>query len=243
MTKTSAELLRETMDAINGIVSAETPAVPVQVAAPAMKRSYMFTTVVPNPTPGDEEEINVGVDYSMEGKYYPATFEDPAEYPEIVDIKVFDVETGQEISSLLPESVLDTIDSECWNHYSKGPRAITDVEPDDYMIDESIIPDHKFQTVVSIYNPEIDDDEDCQVGIDYAISGKYYPATFEDPEEHPDLEIGGVYDLETGEDVSSKMSESNWEMIRNECMANAQNQDDDAKVDRYLSNRDANYDY
>jgi len=248
MTKTTAELLRETMDAINGIVSPVVSEMPAPVAPPAMKRRYMFTTVVPNPTPGDEAEIEVGVDYSTEGKYYPATFDDPAEYPEIVDIKVFDIDSGQEISSLLPESVLDTIDTECWEHYSndsQGSSADREYDHDDgdSVIDESVIPDHQFTTVVSIYDAALDDDVDHEVGVDYSLSGKYYPATLEQPEEYPEFELLGVYDLATGADLSAQLSDSMKAMLERECMANAKNQDDDAQVDRYLSRRDASYDY
>jgi hypothetical protein len=244
MTKTAAELLRETMDALNSISTNVAPGTPVvaPIATPEpLDRSYMFTTTIMNPVPGDEAEIEVGVDYTMEGKYYPATFDDPAEYPDIVDIKVFNIENGQDISAMLPESVFDDLDDECWAHYSGSPRPVTDIEPDDYMIDESVIPDHKFTTVVSIYDSALDDDVDHEVGVDYSISGKYYPATLEDPEEHPEFELIGVYDLATGADISSQLSDSMLAMIERECMADAKNEDDEAKVDRYLSRRDDTY--
>ena len=58
--------------------------------------------------PEDEdtpEEIDVGVDYDIEGDYMPATWGyhggDPEEYPEIVIDKVVDLDTGEDITNEL----------------------------------------------------------------------------------------------------------------------------------------------
>jgi hypothetical protein len=57
-------------------------------------------------------------------------------------------------------------------------------------------------------NPDIEYDEDDEepeeidVGVNYEISGGYYPATWDSPAEYPDVDIYQVVDLETGEDIT-----------------------------------------
>lgn len=69
--------------------------------------------------------INLGIDYNVEGSYSPATWGDqggePEEYPEL-DYKVYDVDTGQEITDI-PEKVDSYIEEKIWDH-------INNKEPD-----------------------------------------------------------------------------------------------------------------
>lgn len=57
----------------------------------------------------------------------------------------------------------------------------------------------------------------CQ--IQCRITGHYYPATLEDPEEHPELEILEVIDIITGDNITDlivgedKLEEKAWEHI------------------------------
>jgi hypothetical protein len=57
---------------------------------------------IPNPAydsgESDEEEIEVEVNWHTEGSYYPATREEPAEYPEIIIDSVIDTTTGKNIT-------------------------------------------------------------------------------------------------------------------------------------------------
>lgn len=61
----------------------------------------------------DGQLIRVGVIYSISGRYLPATFWHPEEFPDI-EFLVYDMVSGQEISSLVSERDLDKIESMCW---------------------------------------------------------------------------------------------------------------------------------
>ena len=81
------------------------------VAAPPatesiVKEDGVDTFVIPNPEydPNDEdspEEIEVEVEWTTEGDYYPASFSDPASYPDVVLVSVKNTETGEEIKDKL----------------------------------------------------------------------------------------------------------------------------------------------
>lgn len=97
---------------------------------------------------------------------------------------------------------------------------------------------NKFDFVTEIENPQfgLTDDEDepemLDVGVNYSISGKYYPATFDSPAEYPDLDLLNVVILATGEDIVSKLTDSQTEQIDQECFADAERAADDAAYDR-----------
>ncbi len=97
-----------------------------EVAIPAnegMGGSYDMTTTVMNPAytawengEGDEdnpppETIKVGVNYSISGEERPATWGyhggEPAEHPEIDDVSVFNLETGEDISGQVDMSEIE----------------------------------------------------------------------------------------------------------------------------------------
>ena len=79
-----------------------------------------YTIQNPNFNPDDEnspEEIDVGVNYSVQGEYRPATWGysggDPAEYPEIEIESVVNLDTGEEISdSQIYDQVHDQIEKD-----------------------------------------------------------------------------------------------------------------------------------
>jgi hypothetical protein len=119
--KSLAEQLREFMDRV-----AETP----------MGKRYDFTTTVEIPfpengTPEEQdawvEEISVGVNYSVEGGYrsgrvgHPDNWT-PDETPELTEVKVFVLATGEEITSTLPKSSISEITDKVWSHYDKSSK-------------------------------------------------------------------------------------------------------------------------
>jgi hypothetical protein len=84
MNKTSAQILREHMDAINGIIAAPAAAAPVQRAVEPTYNTYLeIANPVPSGDPEGDADIEVGINYSVYGKEAPATFDSPAEYPEM----------------------------------------------------------------------------------------------------------------------------------------------------------------
>ncbi len=124
MEKSIAQALREFMDAVS-----EAPVV-----------SYDFNTWITNPEPAKdapdaewdawEEEREVGVNYSVSGKYYPATYEQPEEHPEL-DFTVHDLKTGEEVQNL-DKATLDRIEQECWEKAESGGDDFPEPDRDDY---------------------------------------------------------------------------------------------------------------
>ena len=114
MTKSPSQLLRETMDAINGIQAAPVAA-PVQALDPSR---FDFVTEVANPnfdlSEDEPEEVEAGVNYTISGKYYPATFDSPAEYPDLDITAVVILATGQDVTSQLSTRESDRIERECF---------------------------------------------------------------------------------------------------------------------------------
>jgi len=114
--KSLAEQLREFMDQMS--------------EAPVAVR-YDFETTIPNweePASEDddswEEEVDVGVTYSVSGKYYPATLTQPEEHPEMDEIRVYDLATGTDITSQISPEVMKRIEERAWED------ADTQEEPD-----------------------------------------------------------------------------------------------------------------
>jgi hypothetical protein len=71
--------------------------------------------------------LNLGVDYSIVGKYIPARinyddYDYPAEYPELDDVTVYNADTGEIINNI-PNKVGEMIEREIWNH-------VENMEPD-----------------------------------------------------------------------------------------------------------------
>lgn len=109
------------------------------VAEAANRRHYDVTATILNPAfaawesgQGDEnnppeEELEVGVDYSMSGSYKPATWGynggEPEEYPEIDEYTVYDLATGQEI---------ENIDDHAHSQIVKAITASAENRSDDY---------------------------------------------------------------------------------------------------------------
>ncbi len=78
------------------------------------------------------EEIDVGVNYSVHGKYIPARikyddYDHPAEYPEIEISNVVNLETGQDISDRVD---MNDIESQIWDHLQQSGQDTDDY--DDY---------------------------------------------------------------------------------------------------------------
>ena len=48
--------------------------------------------------------------------------------------------------------------------------------------------------------------EEREVGVDFDIIGDYAPATWDDPEENPELEITAIVDLDTGLDITDLLT-------------------------------------
>ena len=109
------------------------------VAEAANRRHYDVTATILNPAfaawesgQGDEnnppeEELEVGVDYSMSGSYKPATWGysggEPEEHPEIDEYTVYDLETGREI---------ENIDDHAHSQIVKAITASAENRSDDY---------------------------------------------------------------------------------------------------------------
>jgi len=131
MTKSLAEQMREDMQRIEA------------VAKPAQPPRPDFTWTVDNPdqpAPGTDPddwnpEIDVGVTYSLHGRYYAATREQPAEYPEI-EISVFNLETGEDITDKLSPSDLESIEQRAWEHSDEHGAAEPDDPRDEYDPDD-----------------------------------------------------------------------------------------------------------
>jgi hypothetical protein len=91
------------------------------------------------------------------------------------------------------------------------------------------------------YEPEV-----ISVGVDYDYEyhGKYYPATYYEPEEFPELEItiNRVIDMDNGEDITKKVDLGEVEKFIEDNIPGweeyDQGQRDQAAIDRYEANRD-----
>jgi hypothetical protein len=104
--------LRESMDLIQGL--SEAPA------------RYDFNWTIDNPfkDPGNdpdyEEEFDVGINYSISGKYRPAKItadpgdSHPAEYPELESLSVFRLSTGEDITDAVPPAVMNQLGEKAW---------------------------------------------------------------------------------------------------------------------------------
>lgn len=122
MSKTSAQILREHMDAIN------TTTAPVSEAISGDQFDFVWTIANPRFNAADlqdeetPEDIEVGVNYSISGRYYAATMHSPAEYPELEITDVVDLATGQDITGQVAHSDMVSLESEAWEHAEERKR-------------------------------------------------------------------------------------------------------------------------
>ena len=61
------------------------------------KETFEFVTYVQRTDDEGQYDADVNVTYEVEGYYSPATYDSPAEYPEITILSVTDLETDEEI--------------------------------------------------------------------------------------------------------------------------------------------------
>lgn len=61
------------------------------------KETFEFATYVQRTDDGVQYDADVNVTYEVDGEYHPATYDSPAEYPEIEILSVIDLETDEEI--------------------------------------------------------------------------------------------------------------------------------------------------
>ena len=61
------------------------------------KETFEFVTYVQRTDDEGQYDADVNVTYEVDGEYYPATHDSPAEYPEIEILSVTDLETNEEI--------------------------------------------------------------------------------------------------------------------------------------------------
>lgn len=84
-------------------------------------------------------------------------------------------------------------------------------------------------------------EEEFDVGINYTVSGKYRPARItanpenDHPEEFPEVELDGVYRLDTGEDITEKLTPEQRETVMNKVHDHSaeRSNDDDGDADRW----------
>lgn len=115
--KTTAQIIRESLNFMGQVNEAQP--------------SYKFKTTIFNPFPptpeqqaledsgqesGWEEEIEVGVDYTINGRYRPATRTDPEEYPDMDGITVIRLSDNVDITELVSDEVKETLGGEAWEH-------------------------------------------------------------------------------------------------------------------------------
>lgn len=89
-----------------------------------VKNPHFDATIDEEPADGwkfdDYEEWDLGIRYSVSGKYYAATRDEPEEYPE-VDFSVFDAATGNELDySKLTDELIQEIEEACSSHEEKN---------------------------------------------------------------------------------------------------------------------------
>jgi hypothetical protein len=65
-------------------------------------------------------EVNLNVEYSFDGEYYPATNEEPEEYPELYIEKVYVEDSSINIYWLLSEWQLEVITNKIWEDYKSN---------------------------------------------------------------------------------------------------------------------------
>lgn len=129
--KTTAQLLRESMQAIATAQQAVTEAAP----------NYTFEWTVANPFEGDTarwpnddevpEEIEVGVVASIFGSDSPATFDSPAEYAEIEIEGVYDLETGKDITTVISPASMESVKDRARQYFDdEAESAEVDAEQD-----------------------------------------------------------------------------------------------------------------
>lgn len=79
----------------------------------------------------DAEFLNLGINYKISGTNKPATWGyhggQPAEYPEIDELEIYDADTGQLLNDI-PDYVLTDIEDNIW---SDVDRRRNEVEPPD----------------------------------------------------------------------------------------------------------------
>jgi hypothetical protein len=115
-------------------------------------------------------------------------------------------------------------------------------------ISENVIteaPDYRF--VASVTNPFMDDTtrypdpeevpEELEVGVNYSIFGKNRPATFDHPAEYAEVDIDGVYDLATGEDIQMALPEKSIEVLKQKAIEHADEEAEHAAIDREEASR------
>lgn len=120
--KSLAEQLREFMDQMS--------------EAPVAVR-YDFETTIPNweqPASEDddtwEEEVDVGVNYSISGRHRAATYWEPAEHPELDALSVFDLATGADITSQISPEVMKSLEEQAWEDHDERSQPDPDYEYD-----------------------------------------------------------------------------------------------------------------
>jgi hypothetical protein len=101
-----------------------------------------------------------------------------------------------------------------------------------------------FDLDTTINNPAFNGkDEDIpdtiEIGVNYSITGSYLPASWDsrggDPEEHPELDIEAIVNLETGEDISDLIDDSTRASIEQEIWDNDEQGKDE--YDEDMSNQ------
>jgi hypothetical protein len=128
MSKTSAQLLREHMDSINAVSH------PVDEAVSEDRFNFTTTITNPNFNPADEEspeEIEVGVNYNVSGRYYAATMDSPAEYPELEVLDVVDLATGADVTGQVSRTDMQRIEEKAWEDAESAKQAAEDDAAED----------------------------------------------------------------------------------------------------------------
>lgn len=121
--KSLAEQLREFMD---------------QIQEGPHNQRYDLTVTIPNweePASDEddtwEEEVDVGVNYTISGKHRPATRWEPEEHPDLDQVSVFDLATGQEITTQISPETMKYIDEKVWEDYNEREEPDPDYDRED----------------------------------------------------------------------------------------------------------------
>lgn len=61
--------------------------------------------------------LNIGVNYCVFGRYYPATLEQPEEFPEMEIVEVENPFTHFDLSDTLSPNDMERLIDMCWNHF------------------------------------------------------------------------------------------------------------------------------
>lgn len=90
-----------------------------------------------------------------------------------------------------------------------------------------------------ILNPDFElsdsEPEFVMVDVKYDISGKYHPATFDAPEEHPDFDITAVRRVDTGEDILGKLPDGTYDALEYAVWQQVEDEREDDDDDLYES--------